>query len=205
MQAASVLLLPKALMRYLFRSTLLLLAATLLVAASIFTDRYRVVEGSQFRIDGTSTLGGYSCVGEQVAGQALVAQSDARVAAELAIPVAAFDCGRSRMTRDFQEALKSDQHPSIQIRVDHASVEAEAPRGAWVPARVTARIQLAGVERSVVLRAEGRSRGNGRVQVRGEHAVRMTDFGVRPPSGLGGIVRAHDRVIARFDLLAALD
>lgn len=190
-------------MKALFRPTILLLAAAVLAAASLAPDRYRVVDGSQFRIEGTSTLGRYTCTGEQVAGQALVTESDARVAAELTVPVAGFDCGRSRMTRDFREALKSDAYPSIRIYVDHASVTTQAPAGTWVPVRARARIRLAGTERSVMLEAEGRSRGSDRVQIRGEHALKMTDFGVQPPSGLGGIVRAHDRVVARFDLVAA--
>ena len=179
-----------------------MLAAAVLAAASLVPERYRVADGSQFWIEGTSTLGAYTCVGDRVAGGALVAESDARLAAELTVPVAAFDCGRSRMTRDFRSALKSEPYPLIRIVVDQASVIGKGAAGEWIPVRADARIRLAGVERSVTLQAEGRSRGGGRVQVRGEHAFRMTEFGVQPPSGLGGVVRAHDRVVARFDLLA---
>ncbi|GAB5535069.1 MAG: hypothetical protein Rubg2KO_13180 [Rubricoccaceae bacterium] len=189
-------------MKALFRPTILLLAAAVLAAASAMPDRYQVVDGSQFRIEGTSTLGRYTCIGEQVDGQALVTEPDSRVAAELTVPVDGFDCQRSRMTRDFREALKNTVHPSIQIYVGHATVTAPRTEGAWVPVEATARIRLAGVERTVTLSAEGRSQGAGHVQIRGEHAFRMTDFGVRPPSGLGGLVRAHDRVVARFDLMA---
>jgi polyisoprenoid-binding protein YceI len=176
---------------------LLTVMAVVLGAAAFPPTRYVVAGGSQFWIDGTSTLGRYTCAAGLVAGHGDV---DADVLhAELTVPVGAIDCGQARMTRDLVAALRGDDHPAIEFTVDHA--ERLGPAGDWQRVRATGRLRLAGAERPLALDAEGRRRADGRLRIRGTHALRMTDFGVDPPRGLGGLVRAHDRVVARFDLV----
>ncbi len=185
----------------------LLPAALLWAAGAPALQRYVVTEGSLFRIDGSSTMGRYSCVAGSVGGTADVpAGAAGRTTAEVTVGVGSFDCGVSRMNRDFRNALRSREHPTIRFTLDAANVlGTEARPGAWVPVRIRGRLRLAGAERTVDIRAEGRRLGEGRVRVRGEHPMRMTEFGVEPPSGLLGAVRAHDRVVVRFELVAVED
>lgn len=194
-------------MRRSLRLPILFPAAIALMAAGAFSPaRYTVADGSHFWIDGTSTLGRYTCEGDGVSGRASVSEADEDVSAQLSVPVQGFDCGKSRMNRDFRAALKGEEHPTIEFRVEHAEVIAEpSSPAAWARVRATGRLRLAGVERPLALEAEGRRLRSGRVRIRGEHALLMTDFGVDPPSGLLGMVRAHDRVVARFDLVATPD
>ena len=182
----------------------LLPAALLWAAGTPALQHYVVAEGSVFRIDGSSTMGRYSCIAGSIAGAANVPAGNAeRTTAEVTVGVGSFDCGVSRMNRDFRNALRSREHPTIRFTLDAADVlSPEGRPGAWVPVRVRGRLRLAGAERAVDIRAEGRRMGEGRVRVRGEHPMRMTDFGVDPPSGLLGAVRAHDRVVVRFELVA---
>ena len=191
-------------MRRSFLISFLVPAAIALMAAGAVSPRYAVVNGSHFWIDGTSTLGRYTCEGAGIAGTASIPENESEVSAELTVPVEGFDCGKSRMNRDFYNALKGDDYPIITFSVHDAEVlEESASPEAWVRVRATGTLRLAGVERPLALTAEGRRLRSGRVQVRGQHALRMTDFGVDPPSGLMGLVRAHDGVVARFDLVAA--
>ncbi|HEX8385846.1 MAG TPA: YceI family protein [Rubricoccaceae bacterium] len=163
---------------------------------------YTVDAGSRFRIDGTSTLGRYSCAADAVTGSADV-PTRGPMTAEVTVGVGSFDCGQARMNRDFRRALQAEGHPEIRFDLDAAEALApEARPGAWVPVRATGRLSLAGAERAVVIVAEGRRLGQGRVRLRGQHPMRMTDFGVAPPSGMLGMVRAHDRIVVRFDLTA---
>jgi polyisoprenoid-binding protein YceI len=168
------------------------------------SPRYVLSDGSTFRIDGTSTVGRYSCSAARVAGQADVPEAGAgHATAEITVAVGSFDCGVSRMNRDFREALRERRHPTIRFALDDARVIGREPRpGAWVPVRARGRLSLAGVERPVEIRAQGRRAGHGAVTLRGEHSMRMTDFEVDPPTGLLGAVRAHDAVVVRFELHA---
>ncbi len=189
------------------RSTALLLPAVLLLGAAGagVSQHYAVASGSRFRIDGTSTVGTWTCAAAEVAGAAHVpAAAGARVTAEVTVGVRSFDCGVARMNQDFRQALRVDAHPAIRFVLDRAEVLApEARPGAWVPVRVTGRLRLAGTERAVTIAAEGQRQGQGRVRVRGTHALRMTDFGVDPPTGMLGLVRARDHVTVAFALHAA--
>jgi polyisoprenoid-binding protein YceI len=168
------------------------------------SPRYVVTGGSSFRIDGTSTVGRYSCSAARVDGRADVPPNGAEQAtAEVTVGVGSFDCGNSRMNRDFRDALRQQEHPSIRFTLDDARVIGTEPRpGAWVPVRARGRLSLAGVERRIDIRAQGRRAGHGAVTLRGEHPMRMTDFQVDPPTGLLGAVRAHDAVVVRFELHA---
>ena len=193
-------------MRRLRPLALLLPAALLLGAAGAgVSQRYAVEAGSRFRIDGTSTVGTWRCAATEIDGAAHVPEAaGARVTAEVTVGVRSFDCGVARMNHDFREALRVGEHPSIRFVLDGAEVLApEARPGAWVPVRVTGRLRLAGAERPVAIAAEGQRLGQGRVRVRGTHALRMTDFGVDPPTGMLGLVRARDNVTVAFDLNAA--
>ena len=166
-------------------------------------EGYTVDAGSRVRIDGTSTLGRYTCAAGEVAGAGDVPPAGPATA-ELTVGVASFDCGQARMNRDFRRSLRAEAAPEIRFTLGLAEALApEAHTGAWVRVRAAGRLSLAGVERPVTVAAEGRRLGSGRVQLRGQHALRMTDFGVRPPSGMLGLVHAHDRVVVVFDLTAS--
>ena len=181
-----------------------LLPVAALLAAAAFPPRYVVEPASRFWIDGTSTLGRYTCAAAGVEGAADVESAPARVAAEVLVPVRAFDCGQARMNRDFQQALRVQAHPTIRFRLTQAEALGAEPRpGAWVRLRASGTIRMAGVERPVTITAEGQRLGGDRVRIRGTHALRMTDFDVTPPSGMLGLVRAHNGVTVRFDLTAA--
>lgn len=181
---------------------LLVPAALLGAAGAVLPPRYALDGASRFRIDGTSTVGRWSCAADD--GMAGAAEQTAQqVSARLTVRVAAFDCGVSRMTRDFRNALRAGPHPEISFVLDRAAATTADTRvGVWVPVLAEGRLRLAGTERPVRVRAEGRREASGRVRVRGTHAMRMTDFGVTPPTGLGGAVRARDAVTVVFDLQA---
>jgi polyisoprenoid-binding protein YceI len=175
-----------------------LLGSALLAPAA----RYEVQTESRFWIDGRATTGPYSCEVARVNGVAQLEKD--LVEATITVPVAGFDCGMSRMNRDFYNALRGDSHPSIRFELDHAGVlDASSEVGAWVPVVAVGMLHLAGVTQRVAVRAEGQQLRDGRVRIRGQHPLLMSDFGIEPPSGLLGLVRASDRVVARFDITAS--
>jgi len=165
--------------------------------------RYAVADGSRFWIDGTATTGAWTCEARTVGGRAEL-DGARRLDGEVVVPVRAFDCGSRPMTRDLRNALGAAAHPDVRYVLDGAEALASEPRpGAWVPVRAVGTLRLAGATRRVAVTAEGRRRADGRVDVRGRLPLRMTDFGVEPPAHALGLVRAHDAITVRFDLVAA--
>lgn len=185
-------------------ASIALASAALLGAAgvSVPPQEYALAPGSRFRLEGTSSVGTWACTTTDLAGGASQ-PAQGSVTGRVVVRVRSFDCGISRMNADFRDALRADAHPEIRLTVDQAVMTTRPSRPrAWVPARATGRLRLAGVERPVTIAATGREEADGRIRVRGRHELRMTDFGVTPPSGMGGMVRARDRVTVVFDLRA---
>ena len=165
--------------------------------------RYAVADGSRFWIDGTATTGAWTCEADAVGGQARLGDAQG-LEAEVVVPVHAFDCASGPMTRDLRRALGAEDYPDIRYVLEHAeTLGADGRPGTWVPVRAVGTLRLAGTARRVTVEAEGRRRADGRVDLRGRLPLRMTDFGVRPPSHALGLVRAHDSIVVRFDLVAA--
>ena len=181
-----------------------LLPALLLLSGAGQPDvRYVVQSGSRFAIDGTSTLGRYRCETAQVAGSGVArGAATTRVAATILVPVRAFDCGRDAMNRDFYRALQAEAHPTIRIKIASAALLDRSEGSVWRPVRAEGTLRLAGTERTITIEAEGQRVSSNEVRVRGAYALDMTDYGIDPPSGLLGLVRAHDRVVASFDVVA---
>jgi hypothetical protein len=169
--------------------------------------QYTVRPSSQFWIDGTSTVNAFTCAASQVAGHGVVETAPdgqpTELDAEVVIPVRAFDCGVRQMNRDMYEALKGKAHPAVRFALDRAEVLPAPPYSEWTPVRVWGTITLAGERRPVTVTAQGRRLDDGLVRIQGQHALRMTDFDIEPPTGLLGLVRAHDDIVVRFDLVAA--
>lgn len=165
------------------------------------TERYEVTSGSHFWIDGTATTGAWTCATEAVTGQGILGGEE--LSATVTVPVRAFDCGSGQMNRDMRRALRAADHPTISFDLANAEVLRPEPLpGVWVRVRASGTLRLAGAERPLSLIADGRQRADGRVEIRGRQPLRMSDFGVSPPSHVLGLVRAHDDIVVRFNLIA---
>lgn len=194
---------------------LLLLGALLITVApeAHAQQRLAVQPESQLWIEGSSTLDTFTCRSGAVEGTGILearSHGAAPAAGALApqarvhVRVETFDCGNRRMNRDLYQALRAALHPQIRFELRQAEVLAlsEKTEDAY-RLRLVGWLTVAGTTRLVETTAHGQRLGEGRYRVGGSQPLRMSDFGIEPPSGLLGLVRAHDRIRVRFDLVAA--
>lgn len=165
--------------------------------------RYVVAPGSTFALDGSTALGGFTCGTDRASGAAVVEQGG-QVQALVLVPVETFDCGNGHMNRDLRGALHSDEHPAIRFVLTQAEADPQTGPDGWANVRAWGTLTLGGVERPIRIAAQGRREGAG-VRLRGRLELRMTDFGIRPPSGPLGLIRARDAITVRFDVAARSD
>lgn len=125
--------------------------------------------------------------------------------ANITIPVASLRCSKPGMRRDLLRALKHTEAPLIVFVLTAVTdVDVQGRRDAdFGSYRVTARgdLVLAGELRSIevtgtVVQESGR---HFRIQARKD--LRMSDFGITPPTAVFGAIRADDRVTIAFDLI----
>jgi polyisoprenoid-binding protein YceI len=115
------------------------------------------------------------------------------------IPVRSLDCGHGRMNADLYEALRADLFPSIRFTL--ASYEmGETTTDGTITATATGDLTVAGQARRVTIPISVRRHAAG---VRGTAtlSLRMTDFDVKPPVALLGLIRARNEIQVSFDVL----
>jgi hypothetical protein len=167
---------------------------------------------SRFWVHGDATVREFTCVVDRIEGNARfpakkdqvpTQASDERSEAVVQVPVRAFDCGKSRMTRDLQETLEMEQHPEIRFELVHATMGARTDTSAqWRRIDAVGPLTIAGTKRLIRLDAAVRALDDRHFRIRGCLPIEMTYFKIEPPSKLFGLIQVKDRIQVQYDLLA---
>ena len=181
--------------------TLPFLLSLLVAASAAAQTRVSVDPESRLWIEGSSTVNEFTCEAGRIDGEATLDRGNSE--ADVVIPVDTFDCGKRRMNRDFYEALKGDVHPRIHFELMDATVGSGS--GSEFNVTVNGRLTIGGVTRQITLVSEGRRQRAGQFRVTGRLPLSMRDFDIEPPTALAGLIRAHERIVVGFDLVATLD
>ncbi|MBI4424617.1 MAG: YceI family protein [Elusimicrobia bacterium] len=177
-----------------------LAAADLALAASA-----SLAPGSRLWLEGDSSLHPYSSTATAMEfsaafgpgaprslPEALESQAPAEVTVR--IPVGGLKSAHGRLDKNLRKALKDDRFPDIVFVLTDYRV---AKGSAAIVARGD--LTVAGEKRPVTIEASLRVE-NGRVVIEGRHALRMTDFKVKPPTMMLGAIKTDDRVVVKFHL-----
>ncbi len=181
--------------------TLSILLSLLMTATAAGQTRVTVDPDSRLWIEGRSTVNHFTCNAGEIDGRAMLQRGSSE--AEVVIPVESFDCGKSRMNRDFYEALKSERHPRILFELTDARLGPK--NGDTFDVTVHGRLTIAGVTRSVKLVSEGRKQHDGEYRVQGSLPLSMLDFEIKPPTALAGLIKVHERIVVGFDIVTKID
>lgn len=120
---------------------------------------------------------------------------------DLTIPVASFRCGNRVMESDMRRALKANTHPAVRFsfREVRRGIRHDVATGLY-HAVVVGDLTLAGVTRTIDLTVSAERLSRSAFRVRAFVPLRMTDFGITPPSALFGAIRARDSLTVQFEL-----
>lgn len=170
-------------------------------------------EVSKLWIEGRSNINEFECQANQYFGEATLFENTGpvefsqnlqeRVFLQVEIRVDGFECGRSRMNRDLQDALKSKDFPEIIFIFDSADLigSPELNDGAF-EIMVKGSLTVAGNTRDIQFLTKAYYLEPAKVRAIGKTTIRMTDFNVEPPTALMGLVKADDELTVNFDLVA---
>lgn len=162
---------------------------------------------SKLWVEGTSTTKSWSCQAPVVeadiiandagAAAAIVGGEKAVRSVTLRVNAPKLDCGNGTMTNHALKALKAEQHRTITFTLGSYDL-AKAADGA--KGTLNGTLTLGGVARPVAIVATARDAGAGKVRVTGAYQLKMTDYGLRPPSLMMGAMKVRDEVTVKFDL-----
>ena len=194
--------------------------ALLLFLAAPFTSSTasaapaRLGPGSSLRITGTSSVHDYESrttetsveitrkAGSTAAsgdGLARLVRASAIQSVDVKVPVRSLHSPRKGLDANLYKALKAAAHPAITVHLDRYTTGAPA-NGDTIRVNASGTITVAGVERPLALEARLHA-GDGGTWVTGRHTLRMSEFGIKPPTMMMGTLRVRDPVTIHFRLL----
>lgn len=167
-----------------------------------------VTPKSRLWIEGTSTVRGFTCKATAfdvtvdatapTAAAAILNGEKAVTSVNVTVPAEKLDCGNGTMNEHMNKALKAKDNPVIAFRVASYDLAMDAE---GTLATMAGELALGGVTRPITVRAKVSEEPNGNLRVAGTHEVKMTEFGLKPPSLMMGTMKVGDRVTVGFDLL----
>jgi polyisoprenoid-binding protein YceI len=196
-------------MRANLKNTLLALAI-IVPASGAWTVANGLLElqpQSRLWIDGTSTVRSFSCKAGEVnavieasgpdAIQQLLTGEKGVTAVRVTVPAEGLECGNGTMNEHMRKAIKLTEHKSIEFRLTDYDVTRSAD---GVDGTINGTLLLGGVTKPITMKAEGKNEG-GMLHVTGAYDLKMTEYGLKPPTLMFGRIKVGETVKVKYDLL----
>jgi polyisoprenoid-binding protein YceI len=163
---------------------------------------------SKLTISGTSTVRAFQCQASAFdakvessgsgAVAAILAGEKAVSSVLVTVPAEKLDCRNGTMNEHMRKALKADQFASIVFKVDSDDL---ATGTDGVAVKLNGTLTLGGVEKPITVTALAKAGENGTLLVSGTQEVRMTEFGLKPPTLMLGTMKVGERIKVGFDVV----
>jgi polyisoprenoid-binding protein YceI len=132
-----------------------------------------------------------------VEGAALLAKPGALEAFEIAIPAASLTSEKDGLDKNMHKALQVREHADITFRLTRLDA------GAGGALKAIGVLRLVGVEREIALDLTVERRDTA-LRVTGQVALLMTDFGIKPPTAMLGMLKTDPKVTVTFETVLAV-
>jgi polyisoprenoid-binding protein YceI len=151
-------------------------------------------------LKGTSTLHDYECKSTALTG---VVEMDTLMrtftSAEVSIPVKSIHSESSSMDDNMYEALKVEEYSDIKFSLFHSdNTGEESLIRSDSTLHLKGMLSIAGKEHLIDLLVKVIKNKNGIITVHGEKTLRMTDYDIKPPTFMFGIMKTGNEVTIEF-------
>jgi polyisoprenoid-binding protein YceI len=116
---------------------------------------------------------------------------------EIAVPALSVKSDKDGMDKNMYKALKAQEHADITFRL------ARLEPGAAGALKAIGVLRIAGVEKEITLDLRTERR-DGTLVVRGALALLMTDYGIKPPTAMLGMLKTDPKVTITFETVLAV-
>lgn len=164
---------------------------------------------SKLSVEGTSTVRDWKCdaatIEATVTGAGAAATAPAKEVgaaakrAQLTIPVAQLDCHNGTMNEHMRKALKANDHKAIEYRIATWELTPRGDDSASV--KTSGTLVMAGAEKPITVDLAAKRGTAGSWELTGSKTLKMTEWGIKPPSLMLGTMKVRDPVTIRFELV----
>lgn len=173
----------------------------LLVFSTLFPkEPFLVIEGKSITVTGNTSLGGFTC------DYTIAEKSDTLFIAQLpfspynfSIPVKEFQCGNFLLNRDFQHTLKEKEFPQVSVQVlNLVQTGDKSYTGTIMLSLVGKYKKFKNVDFFILS-------DKNKLSLNASFVVLASEFALKPPSKLGGMIKADDALDIKVSLLLQQD
>lgn len=176
------------------------------VASGAEAQAVSALPESVIRLEGDSTLRKFTSTASKFRFEAKVtgdAKIDEKAAPwifrefELVIPVKAMKSGDETLDEHMQEAMKTEEHPDIRIKLSSFKLGEKNSDGTRA-VDAAGEISVSGVTKPIELQATVSVEGR-KVKASGQKKLLMTDYGIEPPTMMLGTIRTRNEINIVFE------
>jgi hypothetical protein len=167
-------------------------------------ERWIIQKNSNLCIEGKTNINSFRCdITEYLQPDTIYFFKDGQttkpipIRGGLAINIKRFDCHQKFITNDLRKTLKADEQPTLKIdllNIGYYNGNMNNIKG-WV------NIALAGVTKTAEVDYAVRNGGPGYLELTGTRKLRFSDFGLKPPQKLAGLIKVEEELNVRFQLV----
>ena len=164
---------------------------------------------SRISVAGTSTVRDWKCDATQIEATVTGARiamtapakevSAAAKNAVLKVPVAKLECHNGTMNEHMRKALKANEHATIEYRITNWEL---APRSDDEGSlKTSGTLVMAGAEKPLSVELTAKRVADKSWHMTGSKTLKMTEWGIKPPSLMLGTMKVRDPVTIEFELI----
>jgi hypothetical protein len=167
-------------------------------------ERWLIQKNSNLRIEGKTNINSFRCeITEYLQADTIYffrEENNTRpipLRGGLKIEIKRFDCHQKYITTDMRKTLRADEQPILRIdllNIGHYNGNGDNIRG-------LVNIWLAGVVKTMEIDYQVQGGDPGYLQLTGTRRLRFSDFGLKPPQKLAGLIKVQEELNVRFQLV----
>jgi polyisoprenoid-binding protein YceI len=171
--------------------------------------RLRLEPGSEITIEGTSTLHAFHCKTDKILAYVDVDPAYTKDLTKVAKPLVSvkvnivartLTCGGGTIDNNMYKTLKADEFQLIKYTMSGYDL-LDATSSSF-SANTKGTLQIAGQDKAVDIKIDAARLAEGKATAEGEQTIKLTDFGIDPPSFMFGRLKVGNEVKVKFNLKA---
>lgn len=167
----------------------------------LFSQNIELSENSEISISGTSTLHDWTMTVDEYSGTGDFITEGTRIIAinnlKVIVKAESLKSGKTGMDKNAYKALKTGKYKDIVFILD--DYEMISIIGNINKIRAKGTLTVAGKSRKVSFPVSIEVNRNGIISCSGSEEMKMTDFGVEPPTAMFGTIKTGDEITVNFN------
>ena len=153
---------------------------------------------STISILGTTNIHNFQSKVTQISGELVI--NDKQVQSmKIEVPVKSIKSNEKLMDSKTYEAFNSEKYPIITFTLTDAVIQKATVQD--IDVLLTGNLTMAGVTKKISITTSGKSLKTGVFQFIGSVGLKMTDFKMKPPTAMLGMMKVGDAIILKFSIV----